>query len=131
MTPFALLTSLAGLSHREAAEFLSVRLDTVKSWASGRNGCRDSVLGELRSLIALQERAARQALAIIRRGKPEEVELGFPADDAEACDLGWPCAGAWGAMAARVIAGTDRPVDLVPRGSTPASGGRRHFRALC
>ena len=121
MTPFALLSSLAGLSHREAAEFLGVRLDTAKSWASGRNGCRAEVLGELRGLIALQERAARETLALIAADDSDVIEIGFPTDDAEAASLGWPGVGAWAAMAARVVAGTDRAVRLVPRGSTVAT----------
>ena len=114
MTPFALLAALAGLSHREASELLSVRLDTVKSWSSGRNRCPPGALAELKRLIARQERAAREALAMIERGKPAEIELGYLADDDEARTLGWPCIGAWGAMAARVIAGSPAPVSLAP-----------------
>ena len=121
MTPFALLSRLAGLSHREAAEFLGVRIDTVKSWAAGRNGCRQDVLDELRALLAAEARAADEALTIVGETETEAIEIGYPASDAEASALGWPCVGAWGAMAARVIAGSDRPTRLVPRGSTPAS----------
>lgn len=121
MTPFSLLESLAGLSHREARELLSVRLDTVKSWSSGRNRCPPGALAELKRLIARQERAAREALAMFERAKTAELELGYPADDDEARTLGWPCVGAWGAMAARVIAGSPDPVSLAPRGSTPAN----------
>jgi hypothetical protein len=109
VTPFALLASLAGLSHREAAEFLSVRLDTAKSWASGRNGCRAEILEELRGLVQLQERAARETLALIAAGDADRIELGYPADDEEARSLGWPCVGAWAAMAARVISGEPFP----------------------
>lgn len=127
MTPFALLAALAGLSHREASELLSVRLDTVKSWSSGRNRCPPGALAELKRLIARQERAAREALAMFERAKTAEfergataarviaeIELGYPADDDEARTLGWPCVGAWGAMAARVIAGSPAPVSLAP-----------------
>jgi len=128
MTAFALLESLAGLSHREAAEFHRVRVDTVKSWAVGRNNCPRGALDELRALIKMQERAARETLAIIKRGRPDEIELGCPSDDHEARSLGWPCVGAWAAMAARVAAATDRPIILVPRGSTLASAAAADAR---
>ena len=111
MTPFALLASLAGLSHREAAEFLNVRVDTAKSWSAGRRACPAYALDELKALIARQERAARE---------PDAIELGYPADDAEARALGWTCVGAWRAMAARLLAVEPR-ARLVPRGSTPAT----------
>ena len=131
MTPFALLESLAGLSHREAAEFHRVRIDTVKSWAVGRNACPAGPLIELRALIVEQDRAARETTAIIKRGKPDEIELGYPADDHEAQALGWPCVGAWAAMAARIAAATDIPVRFVPRGSTPptAAAADAHERS--
>ncbi len=121
MTPFALLETLAGLSHREAAEFQQIRLDTVKKWSTGDTRCPPGILTELRALITAQERAAREALALIADGRPDEIELGYPADDYEAKALGWPCVGAWRAMAARVLAASEIPVILAPRGSTPAT----------
>jgi transcriptional regulator with XRE-family HTH domain len=122
LTPFALLTRLAGLSLSEAARFLGVRRDTVNSWSSGRNRTPPGVLAQLRDLVAMQERAAAEALRLIASAESEaEIELGYPADDHEAQALGWPCVGAWFGMAARVVAGTDRPVILVPRGSTVAT----------
>lgn len=36
-TTFSSALSICGLSQQEAADFLGVRLDTVKSWSSGRN----------------------------------------------------------------------------------------------
>lgn len=129
MTPAALLIQLAGLSHREAADFLRIRLDTVKSWhrAHGANGTSDGILSELRALIAQQERTAAQAIAQMAQmadiarenGEDAEGVLGYPADDYEARSLGWPCVGAWRAMAARVIAAAPVRIILVPRGSTP------------
>lgn len=123
MTPFAVLCGLAGLSHREAGDFLGVRLDTVKSWSAGRNRTAPGAVDELRALIARQTKAADEAVAHIARlskshGTPDEIEIGFPADDHEARALGWPCVGAWAAMAARVLAASDAPIRLVPRGST-------------
>ena len=62
-----------------------------------------------------QEHVADEALAILRGAPLGPIEMGFPADDEEARALGWPCVGAWGAMAARVIAATGSPIRLVPR----------------
>ena len=107
MTPFDLLLRLAGLSLDEAARFLDVRPDTVASWRQGRRNPREAVLDELRRLISRQEQEASNALAIAR-------DLRCPADDTEAQSLGWPCVGAWRAMAGRVIAAS-HSVALVPR----------------
>lgn len=124
MTPFALLLGAAGLSHREASDFLQVRLDTIHAWSSGRNNCRPAVLTELRALIQKQDRAAREAIAQIEQARSHhpaaEIELGYPTDDHEAQGLGWPCVGAWRAMAARVVVAA-LPVRLVPRGSSLAT----------
>jgi hypothetical protein len=124
MTPFALLLGTAGLSHREASDFLQVRLDTIHTWSSGRNNCRPAVLAELRDLIQKQERAAREAIAQIEQVRSQhpaaEIELGYPTDDYEAKGLGWPCVGAWRAMAARVVVAA-LPVRLEPRGSSLAT----------
>jgi hypothetical protein len=57
-TPFAVLIERCGLSQREAAEFLKVRLDTVKSWCAGRNTAKPAVLAELRRLYANIQGAA-------------------------------------------------------------------------
>lgn len=54
-------------------------------------------------------------------GAPDEIEIGYPADDHEAQSLGWPCVEAWAAMAARVLAASDTRIRLVPRGSTPGT----------
>jgi hypothetical protein len=61
-TPFAVLAERCGLSQREAAEFLKVRIDTVKSWCAGRNVAKPAVLAELRGLYA-SIRAAADRLA--------------------------------------------------------------------
>lgn len=126
MTPAATLINFAGLSQREAADMLRVRLDTVKSWMAGRNALPPGALADLRSLIATQERAAAEYLAqmqamISAHGAPDEIEIGYPADDHEARAMGSPCVGAWRAICARVIATSPVPIILVPRGSTPAT----------
>ena len=133
-TPFTILVSLAGLSHREASEFLCVRLDTIRSWSSGRNRCPDGALDDLKKLILKQARTASEALDQISRletshGLPEAVELGEPLDDDDAQSIGWPCLGAWRGMAARVIAEAPKGIviAIVPRGSTPATAAARAF----
>jgi len=120
VTPFSALIRLAGLSIREASEFLNIRPDTAASYATGRRTPAPGHIDELRALIGRQARAADEALDIIDAQAADETELGYPADDYEAQALGWPSTGAWGAVAARIIAKTVR-VKLVPRGSTPAT----------
>ena len=133
MTPFALLCRLAGLTHDEAATLCGVRGDSARQWATGRRTAPPNALGTLRDLIARQDRAAAEALAQIaaltaEHGAPDVVDLGYPADDHEARGMGWPCAGAWAAMAARVIAASPAPIALVPRGSTSATAAAADAR---
>ncbi|ADZ70120.1 hypothetical protein [Polymorphum gilvum] len=121
MTPFTLLLQLSGLSQREAADFLGASPSSVDKWARGARTAPDGVLDELRDLIDRQVEAAGQALDLIEEKKMDRVEIGFPAGDDEARALGWPCVGAWKGMAARVVAESGLPTDLVPRGSTVAT----------
>jgi len=122
VTPYALLLQLCGLSHREAAEFHGVRPDTVSSWASGRHRAPPGALDELRELHGLIRKMANGAVSTIREAKgARDIEIGYPADDAEARALGMPCVGAWRASMALVVARIAEPIRLVPRGSTLAS----------
>lgn len=128
-TLFSLLVQVCGLSHREAAELLKVRHDTVKSWSAGRNRTPDAVLEELVALAARIEKAATEALAqieaaAVQHGVPAEIELGIASDDAEAQSIGWPCVGAQSACLALVVArGMKRGYRfrVTPRGSTVAT----------
>lgn len=124
MTPFSVLAALAGLTLHEAGALCGVRHDSARQWATGRRAAPPGALDDLRVLIARQELATEEAVAQISRlakshGGPDEIEIGYPADDHEAQSLGWPCVGAWAAMAARVIAAAPVPIVLVPRGSMP------------
>lgn len=123
MTSFALLCQLCNLSHREAAAYLDVRLDTVKSWSSGRNPTPDGALVSLRDLVRKIDRAAAEALKLVNETKPPILTLGYATDDAEAQSLGWPCAGAQAAAFARIIANLPEgtKAELIPRGSIPIS----------
>lgn len=122
MTPFRVLMNLAGLSQREAAAFLDISPSAVDKMSRGTRATPAGIVGDLRELIDRQEEAADNALDLIEsRDDAVEIEIGYPTDDNEAQSLGWPCVGAWSAMAARVIAAIDRPVRLVPRSSTVAT----------
>lgn len=125
-TAYALLLDRCGLSQREAAAFHGVRLDTVKSWSSGRNRAPAGAIEELRALYARIERAATEALAQIAalarsHCEPAEIELGLASDDHEAQALGWPCVGAHAAVLGLIAARAGLPVRIVPHGSTAAS----------
>ena len=121
LTPFALLLGRCGLSHREAAELLAVRLDTVKSWSTGRNRAPAGAITALRGIYARIDQAAAETLALIRQQAPEEIEIGIATDDHEARSLGWPCVGAHAALAGLVVARCGVPARIVPRGSTVAT----------
>lgn len=124
----ALLCDACGLSHREAAEVLGVRPDTVQSWYRRQRPREASqgVLAELAAIAGRIETAAAEALAQIEdlraRGlAPDVIELGVAADDAEARSIGWPCVGAQRASLAIVVArGLPRGYRfrIVPRGTT-------------
>lgn len=127
-TAFALIAERCGLSHREAADFLGVRVDTVKSWSTGRNPAPAGAIASLRGLYAQIEKAAgeaeKQIAAFIEQhGAPEGIELGLASDDHEARlpPLGWPCVGANAAMLGIVAARATINVKIVPRGSSAAS----------
>ena len=119
MTPFSLMIQACGLSPAEAASFFGLRKDTVDQWLRGRRDPHPDVIERLRGLYDVISNTALEAVETIQETAPEgEIEIGYPADDHEALALGMPCVGAWRAMAAIVIAELDRPVRLVPRGST-------------
>ena len=125
-TVFALLLGRCGLSHTDAAAFLGVRPDTVRSWSIGRNQTPDRVIAQLRALHARIERSAAEALDAIdaqaaARGEPGTIELGIASDAREAQDLGWPCVGAQAASLGLVVARSSRAIAIVPRASTPAT----------
>ena len=119
-TTYALLLDRCGLSHREAAEFHGVRLDTVKSWSAGRNGVPPGAIDELRALYAKIETAAAEAVALIRAQAAEDVELGLARDDGEARSLGWPCVGAQAASFGLAAARATIPVRVARGGAAAA-----------
>lgn len=140
LTVLDLLRRSCGLSQEEAAAFLDVRIDTIRSWSTGR---RLAPAGALLALAALESRietVAREGMVQIDRsireaGPAEEIEIGIASDDAEAQSLGWPCLGAQTASVGRLVArGTEKGLRfrIVPRGSTPgtAAAADAHDAAL-
>ncbi len=126
MTLYSLLLQACGLSIREAAELHKVRDDTVKSWSAGRRTPPDGIVEQLRQLYDTIVQAADQAIETIETESEERleaIEIGYPADDHEARQLGLPCIGAWRALAAIIAASVDMPLVFVPRGSTLSTAG--------
>lgn len=104
---------------------VKVRIDTVKSWSSGRNHCPTSVLAELADLHDRIEEAADAAMSDILYAvpRPESVEIGLASDDAEARSIGWPCVGVHRMLLGCVASGlivAGIAVRIVPY--TPLSG---------
>lgn len=105
MTQFKLLTMHCGLSITEAASFLNVSENTVKSWASGRRNVRDSVLNELR---ALAENIAQVSDWLIDQSERESSwGLVLPQNDEDAKAIGLPCLGAAYAAIGQALAVDD------------------------
>lgn len=127
MTPYNLLRQACGLSQSEAATLRGVRIDTVKSWDTGRREAPDQAIEQLRNLYGLIVEKAGEIADHIntfvesRGGSPESIEVGYPVDDHEAQALGVPCVGAWRAMAGMVLVELTVDVKFVPRGSTVAT----------
>jgi hypothetical protein len=78
VTLFAAILAGLGLSQSEAAAFLDVRLDTVKSWSIGRNRVPDRVMITLHNLARRQE-----AFAIaVARGHDNGLPEAWPSERA-------------------------------------------------
>ncbi len=121
MTPFALLLRLCGLSQREAALFLNVSGSAVDKMSRGVRKVPPGIMSDLRNLHQTQRRAADDHIRTIGEGGGNMIKLGLASDDHEAQSLGWPCVGAQAGAYALVIAATQIPVEIVPRGSTLAT----------
>jgi len=76
MTMFSALSSRAGLTQTEAARMLDARLDSVKSWWSGRRNPSDGVIAELTKLNQEIERAAQSLYdGWIKKGRPNQIAV--------------------------------------------------------
>ena len=117
ITTYALILARCGLSHREAANVHNVRLDTVKSWATGRNNAPAGAINELRTRHAQIERAAGEGIAQIAiltdsHGQPDAARLTLSNSDADAQTRGWPCVGAHAAVLGLIAARAAVPVEV-------------------
>jgi hypothetical protein len=116
MTFFASLIRRLGLSQSEATHYLGVRLDTVKSWSSGRNGVPDGVLSQLHALGVTQRRAADAIAKTMRASRAAKIEAAVRPGE-------WPCDGAAIVPLVDAWLATDgtRRVEIVEPGSAPAT----------
>ena len=127
MTPFAALCRLAGLSVREAGEFLRIRPDTAQSYGSGKRSPGPGHIAEMQALIAQERRIAARLLlgwrAARAAGEADAIEIAVPALDADARRIGLPTVGAFEAAAAMAVArmAGAPAVRFVPAGSTAAT----------
>jgi len=98
---FKLLKDLVGLSNQEAADFLDARIDTVKSWSSGRHDPPPAVLSELLTLWDQMQITVDDTIKTVERlakkvGSDQTITLEI--------DGGWPCQGVKDRIVAQVIA---------------------------
>lgn len=76
-TAFKQAIAICGLSQQEAAEFLDVRLDIVKSWCSDRNTPPEGAWAELAELYDRMDEAAESARDLINEHKPDKLEFSY------------------------------------------------------
>lgn len=123
-TTFKLLLQSSGLSRSEAAQFLDVSEESVRSWYTGRRNCPDGVIEDMYTLIDRQEGEALQALDVIENSPDnlQEIEISAPATDKESLSIGWPCFNAQLASFRRLLEMADndtrKRIRFVQRGST-------------
>jgi hypothetical protein len=132
-TPFAVLAERCGLSQREAAEFLKVRIDTVKSWCAGRNVAKPAVLAELRrlyaSIQAAGDKLARDNERLLELQRERGVEqrgivFGVAETDDVARAFGFPSQGPYVAAIGLALSRLPDDVAIVMQPqSYPGTGG--------
>jgi hypothetical protein len=127
-TNFSRLRKLVGLSSLEAAQFLDVSLDTIKSWSSGRNGTPEWAIDDLRLLWSDLERRAdigiQQLYAMIEAQgcPPSKIKFIAPTTDREAQEeLDLPFVSAFDTFVAIFMTRTDISVVTIDRSSTTAN----------
>ncbi len=126
---FGSLLAMCGMTHEECADYLGVRLDSVRSWSSGRRNVPQGVEAKLIELWNLMEDEASriidgieaQLIELSVHGLPQSIEFGIPSSREEANELGWPSVGTFMRIAALVASNVEIRLDLVERGSTLAS----------
>lgn len=88
MSAFKQALAICGLTQSEAADFLNVRLDTVKSWSSGRNPVPDGVWQQLGEIYDRMDESADNAVELIREKQPDEIEFSYSGEHGR-----WPSVG--------------------------------------
>lgn len=104
MTRAKALIALSGLSHQEAADYLNVSLETIRSWIKGRRNPAPGVIEELADLIQRQERAAAKALSEYRKSTDADNVTTRSIDLTSIPTGDWP-PGAERMVIARILAG--------------------------
>lgn len=119
MTPFALLIYAAGLSRREASQFLDISENSINKMSRGITSPPDGAVKELRELIVLQMIRSAETLSKImseadaRGVLPKELYIVKPSTHEEAVGLGWPCIGAWKGYAMHLVIASPVAIDLI------------------
>ena len=136
---FGTYAGMCGLSSQDVASLFEVRLDTARSWITGRRAVPNEALDGIIDLWNdLVERAdvvvtEMERLSESLGGDPEAVEIGVPSTVEEAQELGLPTPSCWEtigaiAMADLRLGGFEGQLVFVRRGSTPATRGAIYAR---
>lgn len=122
---YNVLREACGISQAEAAEFHSTRLDSVKSWCTGRRSAPQGVISDLQKLARRIQTAGMDHAELLKRMTKGDVYfIGISYDERDARALGFPSMSAQ--MRAVAIAISQLPDDsevrIVERvrGHTPA-----------
>jgi hypothetical protein len=95
---YNLLRETCGISQTEAADVHSTRLDTVKSWCSGRRPVPSGVIDQLGEIARDIHQAATEFAGKLKRGTEKSgsntFTIGLPKDETDARWCGFPCLGA-------------------------------------
>lgn len=115
---FSTLRAATGLSLFETATYLNVSQKNVERWVDGVREPPEGVINEMSELVALQTKAVERQLSFMKTNVVKQAEIGYPTDDYEAQEMGWPCVGAVKVVLGRIIAGSEALITLSPRGAT-------------
>lgn len=136
-TAFALIREVVGLTSPEAALYLGVSLDTVKSWNSGRNTVPLGVMEQMKDLweklLAMAENTIEAIDGMLEQynSPPTYLEYGIPESDAEAQEVtGLPTVSTVERLAGIIAAETEIDIKIVQRGSTIGSQQAIYARIL-
>ena len=101
MTLFGALREAAGLSLQEAADFHGVRLDTIKSWTSGRRRAPPDAINKFRALLASQEVESLKLAPEVSNLSAEALAAMLTSDTTADAAIGWPSASVYNTILCR------------------------------